>query len=176
MASQGAQPKASDFGDAYVAIFNDVDLMRSGKLGMSRLPLHHFDVFNEKNPNERKLLHLQQAATAQGRVVVQAFLPYRDRKGKLHDSRRILWLTGVPAEVVKGKKISTLISDESLGKRVMNFAEASSERDQLRADGYDVYLRRVPYQHAECISCHSEAKVGDTAGVVLIALKAKSGQ
>jgi hypothetical protein len=177
-AASGSSDPSAEFGKSYSVLFNDMDLVKKGEFGMSRLPMYHARVAGggrrQDNPNQVNLMNLRHSALSQGWLVAEGFMSAHHGKAA-HDRTELVWITGVPADMVNGAAVNPkIINDPDLTNRIHKFmSKANTDTFRIKADGFNVFAQRIRYEHPECISCHSGANVGDTAGVSVIATRRK---
>lgn len=198
MRATTARQAATEYGPALSRalelVFNDPVLTKQGLFGTSRDPLtvsHGGAIeisrrnLGDLSESQSALMKLRDSVRESGFQVEQGV--FAPKSGPVFDPKvpgikefetfyAVSWMTPKPAE-------KTLFPDRfstqqfqpsdvnSFGETVYNLAKAKSVT--IQKNDYWIYAAPVRFQHEECLSCHREAKVGDTACVVALAFRTK---
>ncbi|MEQ1934621.1 MAG: hypothetical protein ABL962_12215 [Fimbriimonadaceae bacterium] len=177
---QGAKASPEDqLLNAYDALFNDLEALKNGKFGLTRMPspFEHGQlgiIVGSKTDRatndkfQRAVLELRDTIRKTS-FLEDGFIPYIKRDRGPAD----LWWS----DRENGKeKLFGHLSNQRESEKLGEDLRAVIAKDpkaiiNRKIDGWIIKARAVFYRHKECLDCHKTAKVGDPAAIVAIAMK-----
>lgn len=192
----------AELGPAYDALFNDLDLVKKGQLGLARDPLYSTHLRRDGlNPRQTRVQDLVDKVEKQGYVLEEglfdaephvkytANIPGKTPEERTRNFNRIrstlpttrvsMW-TAVHME--RGQRTlfqPRMHSSDTNNPELDSFGNLAYDRAKskivvMTRDGYTIVLAPIRYEHKHCLSCHKSAKLNATAAVMAFALR-KSG-
>lgn len=171
-ATQAFGPKLTD---ALGIVFNDPVLTSASKFGPSRDPLvnsHRAAVDMSQpspqwTPSQADLMKLRGQIRSKGFQVEEGlFSPRMDVWAVQKPAGHTLFPEHYSTFVPTGRQPS---GAGDFGKAV--YQEAKNGSKTFKRDNYWIYAAPIRFKHPQCLSCHSGAKLNDTACVVAFAFR-----
>ena len=191
-AKGGADRFGPQLAKAYSALFNDMDLVSKGKFGVARDPLANTHLRGDNEPQFPTQLRVQALldrisgagfSLEEGLFAPQRWIAPKGVELAVGSPQSVqpvgfsaTWLSANPSAHQKLLFLAKYSLQGQPGADLERFASDSFSKAKRRPflaerAGYQLYSFPVKFEHKECISCHANAKLHQTAAVLTFAFK-----